>query len=215
MAGLLAGTNRERGGKRMEFKEGDKVRFVRYEKGCVHNRDHLLGHIFTIDRPCRGIEGWLMKEPETYLNGARLYFTEDELEFVAHTITVGGPGCLKRSKIDVIIDPRDSAGAHRAVDKAIAEYRKKYFDWTDEELKQARELFKELAAEWVLDKRNSLIFFSSSFARNVQLITDTGFEIARATAKNDDVFNSTIGKVVCLCKALNKPIPDFINNKNR
>lgn len=24
-----------------------------------------------------------------------------------------------------------------------------------------------------------------------------------------------IGKVVCLCKALNKPIPDFINNKNR
>ena len=121
----------------------------------------------------------------------------------------------KEIKIDVIIDPRDSDGAHRAVDKAIAEYRQQHFDWTEEELEQARELFKELAAEWVLDKRNSLIFFSGSFARNVQLITDTGFEIARATAKNDDVFNSTIGKVVCLCKALDKPIPDFINDKNR
>lgn len=137
---------------------------------------------------------------------SRFIFWESELELVEKN---------KEIKIDIIIDPRDRAGAHRAVDEAIAEYRKKYFDWTEEELKQARELFKELAAEWVLDKRNSLIFFSSSFARNVQLITDTGFEIARATVQNDDVFNPTIGKVVCLCKALNKPIPDFINNKNR
>ena len=200
----------------MEFKKGDKVRFVRYEKGCVHNRDHLLGHIFTIDRPCRGIEGWIMKEPETYLNGARLFFTEDELEFVAHTITVEGPGCLKRSKIDVIIDPRDSAGAHRAVDEAIAEYRKKYFDWTDEELKQARELFKELAAECVLDNNQNLVFAVNPYNKSVRLLT-TRFrlELECAIAHNNDVFNPTIGKVVCLCKALNKPIPDFINNKNR
>ena len=177
----------------MEFKKGDKVRFVR---DCgITARHYLLGEIFTIERE--------------YLNAYKVlendfWFNKSELELVE-----------KNEKIRIVIDPRDSAGAHRAVDEAIAEYKKQHFDWTEEELEQARELFKELAAEWVLDKRNSFIFFSSSFARNVQLITDTGFEIARATAKNDDVFNPTIGKVVCLCKALHKPIPDFINNKNR
>lgn len=185
----------------MEFKKGDKVRFVRNRPGCAHNRDDLFGKIFTIGRVCEfPANAYEVCEEE------RFYFYESELELVERN---------KEIKIDVIIDPRDSAGAHRAVDKAIAEYKKQHFDWTEEELEQARELFKELAAEWVLDKRNSLIFFSSSFARNVQLITTAGFEITRATAKNDDVFNPTIGKVVCLCKALNKPIPDFINNKNR
>ena len=189
----------------MEFKKGDKVRFVRdtYLINNVWNRSRndLLGKVFTIDHKHRNRKGvFVMRENDRFI------FWESELELVERN---------KEIKIDVIIDPRDSAGAHRAVDEAIAKYRKMYFDWTEEELKQARELFKELAAEWVLDRRNSLIFFPSSFARNVQLITDTGFEITRATAKNDDVFNPLIGKVVCLCKALNKPIPDFISNKNR
>ena len=135
---------------------------------------------------------------------SRFIFWESELELVE-----------KNEKISVVIDLRDSAGAHRAVDEAIGEYRKKYFDWTEEELKQARELFKELAEEWVLDRLKPLIFYSSAYGKMVQLLTITDFEIARAKAKNDDVFNDIIGKVVCLCKALNKPIPDFINNKNR
>lgn len=187
----------------MEFKKGDKVRFVRdnYATDNVWRRirGNLLGKVFTIDHKYgRFKNAYIMQEDDRFI------FWRSELELVE-----------KNEKISIVIDPRDSAGAHRAVDEAIAKYRKMYFDWTEEELKQARELFKELAAEWVLDRRNSLIFFPSSFARNVQLITDTGFEITHATAKNDDVFNPTIGKVVCLCKALNKPIPDFINNKNR
>ena len=187
----------------MEFKKGDKVRFVRdnYATDNVWRRirGNLLGKVFTIDHKYgRFKNAYIMQEDDRFI------FWRSELELVE-----------KNEKISIVIDPRDSAGAHRAVDEAIAKYRKMYFDWTEEELKQARELFKELAAEWVLDRRNSLIFFPSSFARNVQLITDTGFEITRATAKNDDVFNPLIGKVVCLCKALNKPIPDFISNKNR
>ena len=187
----------------MEFKKGDKVRFVKdnyiTDNDWRRIRGNLVGRVFTIDHKYgRFKNAYIMQEDDRFI------FWRSELELVE-----------KNEKIRIVIDPTDSAGAHKAVDEAIAKYRKMYFDWTEEELEQARELFKELAAEWVLDKRNSLIFFSSSFARNVQLITDTGFEIARATAKNDDVFNSTIGKVVCLCKALDKPIPDFINNKNR
>lgn len=183
----------------MKFKEGDKVRFVRNRRGVGNNRNYLLGKVFTIaEKYDWSSDTWLVNENTNF------FFTEEELELVE-----------KNEKIRIVIDPTDSAGAHRAVDKAIAEYRKKYFDWTDEELKQARELFKELAAEWVLDRRKPLIFISNGFAKMVQLLTNAGFEIARATAKNDDVFNPIIGKVVCLCKALNKPIPDFINYKNR
>ena len=185
----------------MEFKKGDKVRFVRNRFGANNARNYLLNKVFTIEKAYELFKNaYEMRENKAY------YFYKDELELVDRN---------KEIKIDVIIDPRDSDGAHRAVDKAIAEYRKKYFDWTEEELKQARELFKELAAEWVLDRHKSLIFLSNEFAKMVQLLTNAGFEITRATVQNDDVYNPTIGKVVCLCKALNKPIPDYINNKNR
>lgn len=185
----------------MEFKKGDKVRFVRNRFGANNARNYLLNKVFTIEKAYELFKNaYEMRENKAY------YFYKDELELVDRN---------KEIKIDVIIDPRDSARAHEAVDEAIAEYRKKYFDWTEEELKQARELFKELAEEWVLDRLKPLIFYSSAYGKMVQLLTNTGFEIARAKAKNDDVFNHIIGKVVCLCKALNKPIPDFINNKNR
>ena len=189
----------------MDFKKGDKVRFVRdictTDNAWNSSRNDLLGKVFTIDHKYRNRKGvFVMRED------SRFIFWESELELVEKN---------KEIKIDIIIDPRDSARAHEAVDEAIAEYRKKYFDWTEEELKQARELFKELAEEWVLDRLKPLIFYSNANGKMVQLLTNTGFEIARATANNDDVFNHIIGKVVCLCKALNKPIPDFINNKNR
>lgn len=189
----------------MEFKKGDKVRFVRdtYSTDDAWNRSRndLLGEVFTIDHKQRNRKGvFVMRENDRFI------FWESELELVEKNNEI---------KINVIIDPRDRDGAHKAVDEAIAEYRKKYSNWTEEELKQARELFKELAEEWVLDRLKPLIFYSNAYGKMVQLLTNTGFEIARATAKNDDVFNHIIGKVVCLCKALNKPIPDFINNKNR
>ena len=187
----------------MEFKKGDKVRFVKdnyiTDNDWRRIRGNLVGRVFTIDHKYgRFKNAYIMQEDDRFI------FWRSELELVE-----------KNEKIRIVIDPRDSAGAHEAVDEAIAEYRKKYFDWTEEELKQARELFKELAEEWVLDRLKPLIFYSSAYGKMVQLLTDTGFEIARAKAKNDDVFNHIIGKVVCLCKALNKPIPDFINNKNR
>ena len=187
----------------MEFKKGDKVRFVKdnyiTDNDWRRIRGNLVGRVFTIDHKYgRFKNAYIMQEDDRFI------FWRSELELVE-----------KNEKIRIVIDPRDSAGAHRAVDEAIAEYKKQHFDWTEEELKQARELFKELAAEWVLDRRKSLIFLSNEFAKMVQLLTNAGFEIARATVQNDDVYNPTIGKVVCLCKALNKPIPDFINNKNR
>lgn len=184
----------------MEFKEGDKVRFVRNRPGCAHNRDDLFGKIFTIGRVCEfPANAYEVCEEE------RFYFYESELELVERN---------KEIKIDVIIDPRDSAGAHRAVDEAIAEYRKKYFDWTEKELKQARELFKELAAELVLDQNDILVFSENRHKEEVRLEIRYLPDIL-GTPRGNDVFNPLIGKVVCLCKALDKPIPDFINNKNR
>ena len=190
----------------MEFKKGDKVRFVRdnYATDNVWRRirGNLLGKVFTIDHKYgRFKNAYIMQEDDRFI------FWRSELELVEKN---------KEIKIDVIIDPRDSAGAHRAVDEAIAKYRKMYFDWTEEELKQARELFKELAAECVLDNHQNLVFAVNPNNKSVRLLT-TRFrlELECAIAHNDDVFNPTIGKVVCLCKALNKPIPDFINNKNR
>ena len=174
----------------MEFKKGDKVRFVR-DYILSTARHNLLGEIFTIEREY--LNAYKMREND-------YWFNKDELEIV--------------KEISVIIDPRDSAGAHRAVDKAIAEYRKKYFDWTEEELKQARELFKELAAEWVLDQNDILVFRNNRNEERITMETCAMCDIL-GTPRGNDVFNSTIGKVVCLCKALHKPIPDFINNKNR
>ena len=190
----------------MEFKKGDKVRFVRdictTDNAWNSSRNDLLGKVFTIDHKYRNRKGvFVMRED------SRFIFWESELELVEKN---------KEIKIDIIIDPRDSAGAHKAVDKAIAEYKKQHFDWTEEELKQARELFKELAAECVLDNNQNLVFAVNPYNKSVRLLT-TRFrlELECAIAHNNDVFNPTIGKVVCLCKALNKPIPDFINNKNR
>lgn len=188
----------------MEFKKDDKVRFVRdicpTDNAWNRSRNDLLGKVFTIDHKYRNRKGvFVMRED------SRFIFWESELELVEKN---------KEIKIDVIIDPRDSAGAHRAVDEAIAEYKKQHFDWTEEELEQARELFKELAAEWVLDQNDILVFSENRHKEEVRLEIRYLFDIC-GTPRGNDVFNPTIGKVVCLCKALNKPIPDFINNKNR
>lgn len=174
----------------MEFKKGDKVRFVR-DYILSTARHNLLGEIFTIEREY--LNAYKMREND-------YWFNEDELEIV--------------KEISVIIDPTDSAGAHRTVDEAIAEYKKQHFDWTEEELKQARELFKELAAELVLDQNDILVFLENRHKEGVRLETCAMCDIL-GTPQGNDVFNPLIGKVVCLCKALNKPIPDFINNKNR
>ena len=186
----------------MEFKKGDRVRFVKdnyiTDNDCRRIRNNLIGKVFTIDHNYSSFKNaYIMQEDDRFI------FWRSELELVE-----------KNEKIRIVIDPRDSAGAHRAVDEAIAEYRKMYFDWTEEELKQARELFKELAAEWVLDQNDILVFSENRHKEGVRLETCAMCDIF-GTPRGNDVFNSTIGKVVCLCKALNKPIPDYINNKNR
>lgn len=117
----------------MKFKEGDKVRFVRNnyitDNDCRRIRNNLIGKVFTIDHNYRSFKNaYIMQEDDRFI------FWRSELALVE-----------ENEKISIIIDLRDRARAHKAVDKAIAEYRKKYFDWTDEELKQARKLFKELA----------------------------------------------------------------------
>lgn len=177
----------------MEFKKGDKVMFVR-DCGFSTARHKLLGEVFTIED--MHIGAYKVRETD-------YYFNDCELEPVE-----------KNEKIRIVIDPRDSAGAHREVDEAIAKYRKMYFDWTEEELKQARELFKELAAEWVLDQNDILVFRNNRHEERITMETCAMCDIL-GMPRGNDVFNPIIGKVVCLCKALNKPIPDFINNKNR
>lgn len=192
----------------MKFKVGDKVKFVRNRESVSNNRNHLLGKTFTIKRKSNTlfVVGWIMKEPETIdTDGGVFFFTEDELELVEDT------------KVDITIDVTDKAGAHKAVENAIAEYKKKKAEWTEDELAQAEKLYKDYLAEFV-DRGHIPEFevFKVLNVKEVQLyvLKKATFSLPWITCEYDTE-KLCIGKVVCLCKALDKPIPDFIKNKNR
>lgn len=124
------------------------------------------------------------------------------------------------------IDCRDKAEAHRMVERIIEEYLLEQRDWTEEELVSARELYEKLLAEYV--EKGFIPIFYENLGEKKILLRHAKHSFTRVTigspckliqdieavTKGNDIFNPIIGKVCCLCKALDYPIPDFIRKKN-
>lgn len=212
-----------------KFKKGDKVRFVR-SNIPVDNRKKYLGKVFTILNPYHIL---LDKEPLGYcVEEDRIHFyREEELELVASAAK------KRTAEIRFCIDPKDKKDAHRiaheAVDSAIELYeKKKGEEWTPAELVTAKYLFAELVADLIKKfdgnyfrfdvnpvlKSVSLVIAESKFIPVLgggEAPAFKAMKVYHAYPQNNDQFNEKIGKIVCICKALGRPIPVFIRDKNR
>lgn len=212
-----------------KFKKGDKVRFVR-SNIPVDKRKKYLGTVFTILNPYHIL---LDKEPLGYcVEEDRIHFyREEELELVASAAK------KRTAEIRFCIDPKDKKDAHRiaheAVDSAIELYeKKKGEEWTPAELVTAKYLFAELVADLIKKfDGNYFRFDVNPVLKSVSLvIAESKFipvlgggeapalktmKVYHAYPQNNDQFNEKIGKIVCICKALGRPIPVFIRDKNR
>lgn len=196
----------------MKFKVGDKVKVINSQHYLKNSYVGKTGTILRNEKSCDSNENrWILNLTPVYV------FFDSELELV--------------EKVNITINPNDRAGAHKAVEEAIAEYKKKKTEWTEDELAQAEKLYKDYLAEFVnkghipeFEVKNGKVYlyefrhasFSvGTFTYKIILPnTVEKYKAYSATPEKDDVFNETIGKVVLLCKALKKPIPDFIKNKN-
>lgn len=213
-----------------KFKKGDKVRFVTNKYPEFVRRNEFMGKVLTIEGTYKHkwekkISGYSVEEVEPY------FFREEELELVA--------SAKKRTaEIRFCIDPEDKKDAHRiaheAVDSAIELYekKKKACEWTPSELVTAKYLFAELIADLIKKFDGDFFHFEvNPVMRSVRLIIAEskfipvlgggealGFKtmkVYHAYPQNNDQFNEKIGKIVCVCKALGRPIPVFIRDKNR
>lgn len=120
--------------------------------------------------------------------------------------------------VTISFDPSDKVAAHKMVEEAIKNYYSPK-DWTEKEVEQAKELVCKMASTIIreggdllfihVDKDNSIIcsVYPDSFAWK------SAYNF-RAKPSGGDIYNIWIGKCVALCKALKKPIPDFIRYKN-
>ena len=212
-----------------KFKKGDKVRFVRsaHRRGFgMDRRDFLSGKVLTIKCAYGTTEpiGYEVEESELF------WFSEDELELVASAAK------KRTAEIRFCIDPKDRKDAHRiaheAVDSAIELYeKKKGEEWTPSELVTAKYLFAELITDLIKKFDGSYLRFDvNEKDKHVRLIIAKreiiplgintvpvfkSIKVYHAFAQNNDQFNEKIGKIVCVCKALRRPIPVFIRDKNR
>ncbi len=209
-----------------KFKKGDKVRFVR-SNVPVDNRKKYLGTVFTILTPYNIL---FDKEPIGYcVEEDRIHFyREEELELVASAAK------KRTAEIRFCIDPEDKKDAHRiaheAVDSAIELYeKKKGEEWTPAELVTAKYLFAEFIDDFIKkfdgryfrfdvnekDEHVRLIIAESEIFPSEMNQFFKSVKVYHAFAWNNDQFNEKIGKIVCVCKALGRPIPVFIRDKNR
>lgn len=228
-----------------KFKKGDKVRFVTSRYPGFSRRNELLGKVLTIVGPYKHIweneqSGYSVEESVAYIFREEelelVAPAENELKF-------DGKNCVRDPKIKIrtaeirfCIDPKDKKDAHRiaheAVDSAIELYeKKKACEWTLTELQVARHLLGELLVElfeksdtgyfrFEVDKNQKSVCLSLSQRIRHHSIPDgvVGYECQKvyyAYPQNNDQFEENIGKLVCVCKALGKPIPVFIRDKNR
>lgn len=88
----------------------------------------------------------------------------------------------------------------------------------DSEMATLRQLMDEYVKE-VMKKGYSIVFYIDDLNRKVALRLDYGDGSPGSPRHHDTVatyqfpgneFNLTVGKFICLCKFLGKPIPDWI-----
>lgn len=191
------------------FNVGDKVRIM---KNATDTRDLAFlkdmrvycGRIVTLDIKFSDEPYFRIKED----NGMYIW---DENWF--EPVYSGVPKMLTIS-----FDPSDKAAAHRMVEEAIKNYYAPDI-WTKEEIGQAKESVCEMAVAII--RNGGDLYFGGSGEDNVircYVFPKGIYEgiVSDGTSKphGRDVFNVWIGKCVALCKALKKPIPDFIRYKN-
>ena len=122
----------------------------------------------------------------------------------------------KPKMLTISFDPSDKATAHKMVEEAIKNYYTPE-DWTEEEIEQAKDLVCEMASA-IIREGGDLFFADEDDSITCSVYRDSfTWESAhdfQAKPSRGDIYNVWIGKCVALCKALNKPIPDFIRFKN-
>lgn len=124
----------------------------------------------------------------------------------------------KISKIAIEIDPTNKEAAHKAVEKAIAEYNNKPKDWTEEEIQQARRITEDLILNLHDDGLSPVFYYYKEFKKIIcTLKVGNPFNDVtyRAFPKENHIFNKHIGRCVAICHVAGKPVPDFIKNKNK
>lgn len=189
------------------FKKGDRVRIKpeeaimklkpRKSPGFYRWMKEFCGDVFQVGDI--SIQGFVWYKS---------YFWRDEwLELVPDPV-----------KITVEIDPSNPKEAHKiaydAVDAACKAYKNRRTGWTEDELKEAKELAEKLVfklmiegdeahVEWGVIRKNGIPYA-------VKLMCHTSRRRYTATCTRNDPFNEIIGKCVCLCKATGTPIPEFI-----
>jgi len=123
--------------------------------------------------------------------------------------------------ITVKIDPADKAAAHKAVEEAIAEHRRKACEWTDEEITEAVKLSDEMILELHHRHLSPVLGYKKSENKTVLHLAKSNAESGRrwkeytSSPRGDDPFDYDIGRCVCLCRATGREIPGFIREKNR
>lgn len=173
----------------MKYKVGDRVRIVDHRTAVMADdgkMDHWLGKIMTI----KHIE-------ERRTSGVVYYkMVEDEKEFF-------GNGWYWD-------------------DECIAGLAEIDGDWTEDEIEKARGIVAYLADDVVYNGGDIRFFCGDKDEKHViavSVFTDcfdaNTYKDGRAETHGKDSYNPWIGKCVALCKALDRPIPDFIMNKNR
>ena len=126
---------------------------------------------------------------------------------------------IDKKMLTVSFDPSNKAAAHKMVEEAIKNYYAPK-DWTEEEVEQAKDLVCEMAMSLI--RNNGEVFFRKGTyddeiihcAIYLNSFNSYPDRETKSCPYGNDVFNVWIGKCVALCKALNKPIPDFIRYKN-
>lgn len=119
--------------------------------------------------------------------------------------------------VTISFDPSDKVAAHKAVEEAIKDFYTPK-DWTHEEISSAKNLVGDMVQKVFMSGGD--VTFDDACQENtlVCVVHPDCFTLeescGRSAPHGKDIYNIWIGKCVALCKALHRPIPDFIRLKN-
>ena len=124
---------------------------------------------------------------------------------------------IQKKTVTISFDPSDRAAAHKAVEEAIKEFYAPK-DWTEDEISHAKNLVRDMIEEVFMS--GGKVSFDNTYQKNTLVCMvypdclSLNKFLGRSTPHGKDIYNIWIGKCVALCKALHRPIPDFIRLKN-
>ena len=209
-----------------KFKPGDKTRIVCFKYGNKRKAKYRVGDIITIDKVYHdghcptyeivGDDDWI--------------FHEDELELVkSNNCKHDCSTCTCHDDtvtISVDIPLNNKKEAHRIVhamvkkayqDAATAKDKPQNAPWTEYEIEFARDLVSNWAYNVIHNGGD--LYWQIQPEDGLEAIVYKSLKAGRclygyAAPHHSNEYNVWVGKCVSLAKALGKPIPDFIKNKN-